>query len=186
MSLSRMNSAARKTQQREKLLLCGKIWLQAQPVDGVTPPLTSISSGSALHKVSRSSSACGCCPSAANASARHSRRELESGAGKKNAITHVMSPWEAEGPDEAGEMPLPWDRPCATASCPAQTAPVLLIWSLVSLCKQLTSFCFSPPPPNALSAGSPPLPWGSVILLGCGKNSHRRLCDVGRATRTCY
>lgn len=57
------------------------------------PPLTSCCPGSALHTASRSSSACGCCPSATSASARQSRRELESGAGKRNIVTHVMSLW---------------------------------------------------------------------------------------------
>lgn len=91
--LSRMNPMARRIQERGKLLLYSKIWLQAQPADGASPPLTSCFPGSALHTVSKSSSARGCWPNAANASARHSRRELASGAGKRNVVTHVLSPW---------------------------------------------------------------------------------------------
>lgn len=109
---------ARRIQERGKLLPYSKIWLQVQPANGASPLLTSCSPGSALHTASRSSSACGCCPSTTNTSARHSRRELASGAGKRNVITPVMSRcvvrqrhWMRPGrPRYSGMAPVPLPR----------------------------------------------------------------------------
>lgn len=174
---------ARIIQERGKLLPYSEIWLQAQPAGGASPPLTSCSPGSALHTASRSSSACGCCPSTTNTSARHSRRELASGAAKRNVVTRVMIPCALR---QRGWMRP--GRPCHHGIAPMLQTQLLrsslagvaglirlskeAIFSKYLVLKSLRPFPLFFPhlSQNALSQGAPPLLLGSATL-GSGLSS---------------